>query len=788
MRTRKLLVLAVALGMFTVGLSQEPGSPIKPSKMNSKGSEVAGPIVVRPGTQPEMLPLWGEPNPHLKKPIDRSYVGDNSTPSQQDLAGAFGNDAFSTITTWVGLPQHGTWRPPDCETAVGGNWVIQVTNVRWAVYDKCGNQLMLENFATTLNSSRFIFDPKVIYDPWARRFVMLALEKDDATLYSKVVLMASASENPLGNWYVYRFSAETGSGADVAWADYYDLSYGPEAVYMAGNQFRFSNDSFTGAQLIVVNKSQMYDGLATNYWRPFPLTNSDGSSTFGPRAAKMMSSVGAFDTVLVSTIRLGSNWLYINEIDDPLNTRTQTKSRVDIGAYAVAPNAVQPGGDVLFGFDARVMSAYFVRDITDNTYHMWLGFMTEGNFGGGATEMVNRIINYDPVSNTLKHNANFGATDYAYVFPAIAPNYEGEAIYTFGRVANIASQWAEHRYTVIEKNGAGGYTVAGSVQIQNGTGVYTQDNRWGDYFGASLDWGDYYSGTPFGSAGKHKLWAYGQWAVASSSYGTSQGATLIDAAAGFMVVSANPAVRYDGNDGVHTGFSYPFYLTNTGDVSYAWELQSKPTWVDASISQGEVFSGTSSQLVTFTTNANSNALGFGRHVGSVVFRNCFSGATVSRQVTLSVGDWLNPDWLQVTQGELFDGDISSVLTSDNVRLQVFNSPTTLACEVWFRTDAGVDNGDILWVYVESRVARPGLSEEVYVWNWDTTTWVVAGGRVAPTSDSAWYPLTNSPNAAVYTSNAGRIYHRMIWQPINDEDPAQDGWLHSVDHTRYFLYP
>ena len=788
MRARLISTLAAIIGIVATGFAQEPGTLVKIGKMNPKGSQVATPIAIRPGTQPEMLPLWGEPNPHLKKPLDRSFVGDHSISSQADLADAFGNDAYTTITTWQGLPQHGTWRPPDCETAVGGNWIIQVTNVRWAVYDKCGNQLMLENFATTLNSSKFLFDPKVIYDPWNRRFVMLILERDDAALTSKIALIVSQSEDPTGNWWVYRFAGETGSGADLAWSDYYDLSYGQEAIYMAGNQFRFSNDSFMGAQLVVVNKSQLYQGIGTNYWRPFPLTNSDGTSTFGPRAAKMMSGVGAFDTVLVSTIRLGSNWLYINEIDDPLNTRTQTKSRVDIGAYGVAPNAVQPGGDVLFGFDARVMGAHFIRDVTDNTYHMWLGFMTDGNYGGGGTEMVNRVINYDPVTNTIKHNGNFGATDYYYVFPAIVPNYEGEAIYTFGRVANVASQWAEHRYTVIEKNGAGGFAIASSTQIQNGTGVYTQDNRWGDYFGASMDWGDYYNGTPALSSGKHKLWAYGQWAVASSSYGTSQGATLIDATPGAMAVSANPSVRYDGNDGNHSGLSFPFTLTNTGDVSYVWEIQSKPTWVDASISNGEVFSGTTTQPVTFTTNANSNGLGFGRHVGSVVFRNCFSGAQVLRQVTLSVGDWLDPDWYQIYQGELFDGDLSSVLTSDNVRLQMFNSATSLACEVWFRTDAGIDNGDQLYVYVESRVARPGLAEQVYVWNWDTTTWVIAGGRVAPTSDTAWYPLFGGVNPGLYTSSDGRIYHRMIWQPINDEDPAQDGWLHSIDQTRYFLYP
>lgn len=31
---------------------------------------------------------------------------------------------------------------------------------------------------------------------------------------------------------------------------------------------------------------------------------------------------------------------------------------------------------------------------------------------------------------------------------------------------------------------------------------------------------------------------------------------------------------------------------------------------------------------------------------------------------------------------------------------------------------------------------------------------------------------------------GQVKVRFHWQPINDEDPSQDGWLHRLDYVRW----
>ena len=65
--------------------------------------------------------------------------------------------------------------PPDPDIAVGPNHIAVVTNDDFAVYDKCGNELFRSDIEVFLGTdpSWLVFDPKVIYDPWNNRWVMM---------------------------------------------------------------------------------------------------------------------------------------------------------------------------------------------------------------------------------------------------------------------------------------------------------------------------------------------------------------------------------------------------------------------------------------------------------------------------------------------------------------------------------------------------------------------------------------------------------------------------------------
>lgn len=148
---------------------------------------------------------------------------------------------------------------------------------------------------------------------------------------------------------------------------------------------------------------------------------------------------------------------------------------------------------------------------------------------------------------------------------------------------------------------------------------------------------------------------------------------------------------------------------------------------------------------------------------------------------------VHPDAVTVTSGEEFQGNLDSLLSSDDDRYLAFNDPTSLATVIEQLLYMPISDGTKLAIRYESAVARPGLAENLQCFNVVTTTWVVLSGRVAPTTDSVanWSVATG---IAPYVSESNQLKVRFFWHPINDEDPAQDGWLCSLDLTECEITP
>lgn len=135
----------------------------------------------------------------------------------------------------------------------------------------------------------------------------------------------------------------------------------------------------------------------------------------------------------------------------------------------------------------------------------------------------------------------------------------------------------------------------------------------------------------------------------------------------------------------------------------------------------------------------------------------------------------------IIEGELFEGDERSFLTSDNNGLAIFNDPNTLAAGIEFMgVTSQVAPNSVTWS-LEASVARPGLQQELAMKNQITGVYQVVGGSVATTFDSV---SSVTVNGGTYVGVNGEIGSRVRWSPINDEDPSQDGWLHTVDQSAY----
>ncbi|HMS54809.1 MAG TPA: hypothetical protein PKA27_05370 [Fimbriimonadaceae bacterium] len=133
----------------------------------------------------------------------------------------------------------------------------------------------------------------------------------------------------------------------------------------------------------------------------------------------------------------------------------------------------------------------------------------------------------------------------------------------------------------------------------------------------------------------------------------------------------------------------------------------------------------------------------------------------------------------VVKGELFSGGVPDLATADGVSVEVFNDPTTLQARLEMRGESPIASPTGLAAFWFSGVARPGLAENLFMLDVTTLQWVSISGRVATTS-IAYNSATNLSTPTRFVGPNQKVRAALEWAPINDEDPAQDGWLHSLD--------
>lgn len=141
----------------------------------------------------------------------------------------------------------------------------------------------------------------------------------------------------------------------------------------------------------------------------------------------------------------------------------------------------------------------------------------------------------------------------------------------------------------------------------------------------------------------------------------------------------------------------------------------------------------------------------------------------------------------VVAGEEFSGDLNSLKTSDDIRLCLFNDADSLQATLELSGKSAVKRLSSIRVRVEASVARPGVSQTLSAFRYSDSSWQVIGGVTAAVTDSV-NESTISTNTMNYTDGLGNLKVRLAFAPINDEDPAQDGWLHEVDQLVWTAVP
>ncbi|MCX7925871.1 MAG: Ig-like domain-containing protein, partial [Fimbriimonadales bacterium] len=488
--------------------------------------------------------------------------------------------------------------PPDTNIGVGPDHVVVATNDDFAFYDRYGNQQYRVDVQTFLNTSDFMFDPRVVYDYWNGRFLILYLRMrgNNGANGSWWTLMISDDANPNGNWIIYNFDAKFDGGTSVnQWVDFPHLGFDNEAVYLSGNMYNVSG-GFRYGKVRILWKNQIYNAQSApwyDFWSlPDTIAPAQGYRVLlSPRHHYWAYAPGG-----------GGNFIRVYRIENPLawhqgsgTPNLVAQANVGVGAFSPPPNAREPGrGRVLWTVDCR---------ITDKSRLNYPFLYTSNHVGANGGQSVackyyrlNVTNNTAPRDGLLVFNAAFDA-----FFPtleatrdedmALGLNASNDDLGSPYYVSFIVYEWLE-----------GSASIGAGIGLRFGSGVAggnSTANRWGDYSGSHLDPCDY-----------RTVWLAGQHAQSGSWMTSAHEITMRKTRAN--LVCANVAGRR--GDTVQLSATLTRADNNAGISGAA---------ITFSVNGAQVGAATTNASGVATLNyAIPNVLSPGNHVITAEFNYC----------------------------------------------------------------------------------------------------------------------------------------------------------------------
>ncbi len=470
--------------------------------------------------------------------------------------------------------------PPDPIAAAGPTHVVSVVNalIEWRPKDgSAGTVQSLAGFFAPLSPVNFLFDPKVIYDQYEGRFLVVALEKRDTgggdpVNSSRILVAVSQTDDPNAGWWYTAIDSLINIGGVDCWADYPGFAVDDQAVYITTNIFNFSGlSSAYGVRLWIIDKSPFYAGGAAlvNIYNPYAGGGTEATTQPTHIYGTPPGSTGTF-LVSYSGLNLaGTEYVQVVRVDNPLSSPTFSQQYVSLGDIENSspdlPNAPQLGTAYLINTnDRRDLNAVW----RDNA--LWTTFEVLPASGPDSGQVTAHWVKLDTTtlaSLTVADQGDVGGEDIATgtytFFPSIGVDACGNM--AIGFAASAPSIYCGAYYTARKATDPAG-TVQPSSTLHAGTDWYYRvfkgtRNRWGDYSGLALD--------PNG----YTFWVFNEYAMTRGTITSGQDGRWATQYGSFRVLTAAdcPTITLgdlpDGNVG--NAYSASAAASPAGTYTYA---------------------------------------------------------------------------------------------------------------------------------------------------------------------------------------------------------------------------
>lgn len=266
-----------------------------------------------------------------------------------------------------------TINPPDNTMAINRQGLIVCAiNSRVMIFDTNGVRRVdrsLDAFfngtLSTPSLSRFLCDPRVVYDEYARRFIITAMTCEGRSSTSQILLAVSKTENPLDGWWAYDIRpSQLSPNATSLWFDFPQVTTTATDVFITASLFDDSagyDRSFVlelvkaplleGRQPSNVDRT-VYLQLPGDPYAMYPVPGRGEASQ--NRAILISNGIGSSDQSTLTVFEF--------ETSSTAPTRV-TRTQVDVPTFRAPGFTPQPSSNILLScFDQRGASAIMMSN------------------------------------------------------------------------------------------------------------------------------------------------------------------------------------------------------------------------------------------------------------------------------------------------------------------------------------------------------------------------------------------------------------------------------------------
>ncbi len=415
----------------------------------------------------------------------------------------------------------GNVTPPDTQGTVGPHHLMVTLNNNVTIESRTGTVLQsvsIAGFWSSLGNINEAFDPRVLYDPYANRWIVSS-GANAASPSSYILIGASATSDPTAGWFLYKVRVSaTGQG----WADYPTLGFNGDWIVVQANIFTVSTSGFLGSQIYAFNKADLYAGGAGQY------TMFQDQSGFSDYPAVTHDNTLATE-YLVRNWNSGTGTLRVSTITGPVGSEVLTTGV----AFPKASGGWQDSA-ALTNFAPQLGSSSGI-DTDDSRVgncvyrngSLWAVQTAYLPSSGTPNRSIAQWWQINTLSGSLGVVQQFGRIDsssaqFDYAFPSLDVNARDDMMIGYSRFG--ASQYASANYSFRMHNDPPN-TLGPDTVFKAGESPYfkdfgTGDNRWGDYSNVAVD--------PLNDL---DLWTIQEYAGTANNWGTWWGSISVAASA-----------------------------------------------------------------------------------------------------------------------------------------------------------------------------------------------------------------------------------------------------------------